>query len=103
MALAASVREYLGFMRGNIRVLTATRVLGQFARSLAFPYASLYILALGGRPAQIGLVNSLAPLAGLLAFPIAGYLSDHAGPPPTDRVARRCGGCAPAARSRSDE
>jgi len=33
-----------------------------------FPYASLFILAMDGDPAQIGLVNALKPLAGLLIF-----------------------------------
>ena len=66
-------------MQGNMLVLTVTGVLGMFGRSMAFPYASLYILALGGEPAQIGLINSLAPLAGLVVFPLAGYLADHAG------------------------
>jgi MFS family permease len=66
-------------MNGNILVLTVTRVLGMFSRSMVFPYASLYILALGGEPAQIGLINSLRPLAGLIMFPIAGYIADHAG------------------------
>jgi MFS family permease len=71
--------EALKFLRGNILVLTLTRSLGQFCRSMVFPYASLYILALGGNPAQIGLVNALSPLAGLLVFPIAGYLTDRTG------------------------
>jgi len=71
--------DSLRFMRGNILVLSITGALGMFGRSMAFPYASLYILALGGEPAQIGLVNSLSPLAGLIAFPLAGYLADHAG------------------------
>jgi MFS family permease len=66
-------------MRGNILILTITRVLGQFCRSMVFPYASLYILALGGEPAQIGQINALMPLAGLFLFPIAGYISDHVG------------------------
>ena len=66
-------------MRGNILVLTFTRTLGMFARSMVFPYASLFILALGGDPAHIGLITSLQPLAGLIMFPIAGYLTDHAG------------------------
>jgi len=74
-----SLRGSLQFMRGNMLVLTATGVLGMFARSMAFPYNSLFILALGGSPERIGLVNSLAPLAGLIAFPLAGYISDHAG------------------------
>jgi MFS family permease len=66
-------------MRGNILILTITRVLGQFCRSMVFPYASLYILALGGKPEQIGQINALMPLAGLFLFPIAGYISDHVG------------------------
>ena len=79
MSWVRSVRRGLGFMNGNILVLTVTRVLGMFCRSMVFPYASLYILALGGEPAQIGIVNSLRPLAGLIMFPIAGYLADRAG------------------------
>jgi len=74
-----SLRDGFQFMKGNILVLTITQVLGMFCRSMVFPYASLYILALGGQPAQIGLVNSLRPLAGLIMFPIAGYIADRAG------------------------
>jgi len=54
-------------------------VLGMFCRSMVFPYRSLYILALGGEAAQIGFVNSLGPLAGLIMFPISGYIADRAG------------------------
>ncbi|MBN1583414.1 MAG: MFS transporter [Anaerolineae bacterium] len=67
------------FMHGNILVLTITGSLGMFCRSMVFPYASLYILSLGGEPTQIGLINSISPLAGLIMFPLAGYLTDHAG------------------------
>jgi MFS family permease len=74
-----SLRDGLKFMNGNILVLTVTQVLGMFCRSMVFPYASLYVLALGGEPAQIGLINSLKPLAGLIMFPIAGYIADRAG------------------------
>ena len=74
-----SLRDSLKFMRGNIRVLTITRALGMLSRSMVFPYASLFVLALGGEPTQIGIINSLSPLAGLLMFPIAGYLTDRVG------------------------
>jgi len=74
-----ALRDSLSFMKGNILVITITRVTGMFCRSMVFPYVSLYILALGGQPTQIGFINSLRPLAGLLMFPIAGYLADHAG------------------------
>jgi MFS family permease len=79
MSNLSSIRKSLDFMRGNILILTITRVLGQFCRSMVFPYASLYILALGGEPAQIGQINALMPLAGLFLFPIAGYITDYVG------------------------
>ena len=74
-----SLRQRFHFIRGNYLVITLTRILGMFSRSMVFPYASLFILALDGDPTQIGLVNALKPLAGLLMFPIAGYLTDHVG------------------------
>lgn len=79
MFLSRSVRKRLRFMRGNVLVFSVTDLLGNFSRAMVFPYASLYILALGGDPAKIGIVNSLAPIAGLLVFPLAGYFADHAG------------------------
>ena len=79
MSKVRSWRNALRFMHGNILVLTVTGVLGMLGRAMAFPYASLFILSLGGEPAQIGLVNSLAPLAGLVMFPLGGYLADHSG------------------------
>jgi MFS family permease len=70
------MRGMMRYMHGNIGVFTITDLLGNFARSMVFPYVSLYILALGGTTAQIGFIRSLAPLAGLLMFPIGGYLAD---------------------------
>jgi MFS family permease len=78
-SLQARLRTTFGFMRGNLLVLTLTRSSGMFARTMTFPYASLYVLALGGNPEQVGLINSLSPLASLLVFPIGGYLADHRG------------------------
>src|SRR5512133_326878 len=74
---AGLLRDALQPLRGNIGVFSLTDLTGNFCRSMVFPYASLYILALGGDVTQIGLVNALAPLAGLIAFPIGGYLADH--------------------------
>jgi MFS family permease len=67
------------FLKGNVLVITVTRILGMFSRSAVMPYRSLYVLALGGTAASIGLVNSLIPLASLLIFPIAGFLADQSG------------------------
>ena len=66
-------------MSGNIMVFSITGLLGNFARAMVFPYASLYVLALGGDARTVGWVNFLRPLAGLIAFPIAGYLADRTG------------------------
>lgn len=48
-----------------------------FCRGMVFPYIPLYILSLGGNPAEVGLVYALGGLGGLLVFPIAGHLTDH--------------------------
>ena len=53
------------YVTGNLRVLTITDLLGNFSRRLVFPYASLYILALGGSATQIGLIAFLSQVAGL--------------------------------------
>jgi MFS family permease len=66
-------------MSGNILVLTVRQMLGMFFRRMVIPYASLFILEVGGNSAQIGVVNSLRPLAGLVMFPLSGYLTDRAG------------------------
>jgi len=68
----------LRFVQGNNLVFALTDLLGNFARGLVLPYMSLYILALGGDTTQIGLVSSISPLAGLIMFPIGGYIADHA-------------------------
>src|SRR3990172_13258892 len=66
------------FLFGNILVFALTDMLGNFARRAVFPYASLYILALGGSPEQIGFINLLALLAGLVMMPVAGHITDRA-------------------------
>jgi MFS family permease len=71
------LQKRLAFMNVNLRILTIHQVLLMFCRRMVHSYASLYILAVGGDETQIGIVNSLAPLAGLIMFPISGYLTDH--------------------------
>ena len=76
------IRELLKkfeFMNMNLRILTIRQILGMFFRRMVISYSSLYILAVGGDKSQIGFVNSLLPLAGLLLFPISGYLTDRTG------------------------
>ena len=79
MASMFQPRQMLHYLRGNIGVLTITQAMGMFARFMVFPYASLFVLSLGGSATQVGWINALTPLAGLLMFPLGGYLTDHAG------------------------
>jgi MFS family permease len=69
-----SIRE---IMRGNLLVFTVGDAVRQLSMFITFPYFSLYVIALGGSPVDIGIVNSLRPLLSLFIYPIAGYLSDH--------------------------
>jgi MFS family permease len=74
------MREYkdrFAFMKGNLTILTIRQVVGMFFRRMVLTYSSLFVLAVGGSSSQIGVINSLRPLAGLLMFPIAGYLTDR--------------------------
>jgi MFS family permease len=64
-------------MEGNLTILTIRQVIGMFIRRMVLTYSSLFILAVGGDSSQIGIVNSLMPLAGLLMFPVSGYLADR--------------------------
>jgi MFS family permease len=73
------LRKRFEFMNMNMRILTIRQVLAMFTYRMAIPYSSLYILELGGNKAQIGLINSLLPLAGLVIFPISGYYTDRTG------------------------
>ena len=75
--LIAEIKKRFSFMKGNLTVLTIRQVLGMFIRKMVLAYASLFILAVGGDSSQIGIINSVRPLAGLIMFPIAGYLTDR--------------------------
>jgi MFS family permease len=73
-------RSPFWFITGNIRVvLVVCRVLWSFSTSIVYPFFSLYILALGGTPAQVGLINSLGIIAGMFLYPVGGYIADKMG------------------------
>jgi len=76
--LIAEIKKRFGFMKGNLTVLTIRQVIGMFFRTMVLAYASLFILEVGGSSSQIGIINSVRPLAGLIMFPIAGYMTDRA-------------------------
>jgi MFS family permease len=69
----------MNFFKGNLLVLTVSRCLGFFARHAVFPYASLFVLSLGGTSTDVGFIDALRPLAFLLIIPVAGFLADQKG------------------------
>jgi MFS family permease len=67
------------FIKGNIRTLMICRVLWSLSTSIVYPYFSFYIMALGGTSKEIGFVSSIGILAGMVLYPIGGFLADKSG------------------------
>ena len=55
------------------------RVLWSLSTSIVYPYFSFYIIALGGTSKEIGIINGIGILAGMILYPIGGFLADKAG------------------------
>ncbi len=73
-------REWgIGILRGNLLILIVSRCIWMISTSVPRPYLSLYIRELGGSSTIIGLVNSLASVAGLFLYPMGGYIADSRG------------------------
>jgi MFS family permease len=73
------MKSNLSFMTGNVLVLTVCRIIFTMSQSLAGPYFSLFVLALGGSAQDIGIVTALGGLAGLILYPLGGYVADMKG------------------------
>jgi MFS family permease len=67
------------FIQGNVKVLMVCRILWSFSTSVIYPFFSLYILALGGTEVEVGLINSIGLIAGMILYPIGGYIADRSG------------------------
>ncbi len=73
-------REFgIGMLRGNLFWLVICQCIWQFTTNIPRPYLPLYIENLGGSPADIGIVNSAAAIAGLFLYPLGGYIADKSG------------------------
>ncbi len=72
-------QSYLSIFKGNIRILVIGRALWTLGSSIPAPYYTLYMLALGATPSEIGLINALAIIGGTILEPIGGYLADKRG------------------------
>ncbi|MCW4037631.1 MAG: MFS transporter [Candidatus Bathyarchaeota archaeon] len=73
------MKSGFSFMKGNILVLTVCRTIWSVSQSIAWPYFSLFVLALGGSATEIGLVTAIGGLAGLILYPVGGYVADRRG------------------------
>jgi MFS family permease len=67
------------FIKGNIKVLMICRLIWSWSTSIGYPYFSLYVLALGGSPREVGLISSLGLISGMFLYPVGGYLADKYG------------------------
>lgn len=73
-------REWgIGILRGNLLILVVSSVIWQFSTNIPGPYLPLYIISLGGSPPDVGLVSALGSLAGLILYPLGGYIADSRG------------------------
>ncbi len=70
---------FRSMMKGNVLVLTVSRVLWSMSDTIVYPYLSLFILALGGDKNTIGDVYFWGSLAACVLYPIGGYVADKAG------------------------
>jgi MFS family permease len=66
----------LSFLHGNMLVMIVTSALWQFAGNSVWPFFSIYVLALGGTPETIGIINGVGTLASILPTLMGGYLAD---------------------------
>jgi len=73
------VANALSFIRGNVLVLTVCSVLWRISVDVVSPYLALYIIVLGGSYETIGLVMAVGNLAGMLLYPLGGYIADYQG------------------------
>lgn len=69
----------IGLMRGNLLILVISNIIWQFSVNIPGPYIPLYVITLGGNAEEVGLVNALAAVAGLILYPLGGYIADRSG------------------------
>jgi MFS family permease len=79
MSLSEKRLSFREMMKGNVLVLTVSRILWTMGDSVVMPFLSLYILSLGGTTNTIGDVYFWGSIAACLLYPIGGYIADKSG------------------------
>jgi len=73
------LRGEFNFIKGNLLLLYVGSFISDFAGEMAFTYYSLYVTALGGTVATVGLINSIQQIiSAFTSFP-GGYIADKYG------------------------
>ena len=67
------------FIQGNIKILMICRLLWSLSTSVDYPYFSYYVLAMGGSSKEVGYISSIGILAGMVLYPVGGFLADRSG------------------------
>ena len=67
------------FLRGNMLVMIATSAIWQLAGNAAWPFFSLYVLALDGPREMIGIIAGIGTLSSVIPTILGGYLADAYG------------------------
>jgi DHA1 family multidrug resistance protein-like MFS transporter len=73
------LRGSLGFMRGNVLVMTACECIWRASIDILWPFLSMYVLSLGGSYETIGFVMAVGSAASLILYPLGGYIADYQG------------------------
>ena len=77
--LIGRVRSEFGFITGNFAIMVASWLVLDFASELPYTYYPLYVQALGGTAATIGLIGAVEGISrGIVQIP-GGYLADKYG------------------------
>lgn len=72
-------RDWFGFMRGNVLVMTICECVWRSTIDIIWPFLSLYVLELGGSYETIGLIMAAGNLASMIFYPLGGYIADYQG------------------------
>jgi len=70
---------WLGFMRGNVLVMTTCECVWRTSIDMIWPFLSLYVVELGGSYETVGFIMATASLAGVILYPLGGYIADYQG------------------------
>lgn len=76
---SSSLGDSFRLVQGNARAILFSQAIWAVTYSLYFPFLTLYMLDLGCTNQQVGLINAVGMLAGVVVAVFAGWLTDRLG------------------------